>query len=154
MAEKFTQAKVDTWSREAEPGSLLYDSEAKGLRLVRGSTGSSYKHMGRINRRGGRYVTISIGRADEVTLREARTLSAEVRLKLKRGEDPRRPTSSVPTVREALERYLLRDDLTERTKDFYRKNAEGPLRPLLNVPMDEIDREEVRTLHETVKAAM
>ncbi|MBA4227691.1 MAG: hypothetical protein C0456_13770 [Hyphomonas sp.] len=150
MAEKFTQASVTRWLREAEPGQQFYDAEAKGLRLVIGSTGGSYRHVGRINRRGGGYVTVNVGRADEVTLREARTRSAELRLALKRGEDPRRPVTSVPNVQEALERYLLRDDLTERTKEFYRKSVEGPLRPLRRVPMDELDREELRALHERV----
>lgn len=150
MAEKFTKAKVERWLREAQPKSQFYDSEAKGLRLVIGSTGGAYRHVGRINRRGGRYVTINIGRADEVQLTQARTASAEVRLALKRGEDPRRPVTGVPTVEEALERYLRRDDLTERTKEFYRKNVEGPLKSLARVRMDELDREEVRSLHEAV----
>lgn len=148
MAEKFTQAMVDRWLREAEPGQQFYDAEAKGLRLVIGSTGGAYRHVGRINCRGGRYVTINIGRADEVQLRQARTASAEVRLALKRGEDPRKPVSSVPTVQEALDRYLLRDDLTPRTKEFYAGCVSGPLRSLRHVPMDQLDREEMRRLHE------
>ena len=150
MAQKFTQATVDRWLREAEPGQQFYDAEAKGLRLVVGSTGGAYRHVGRINCRGGRYVTINIGRADEVQLRQARTASAEVRLALKRGEDPRRPVSSVPTVEEALDRYLLRDDLTERTKEFYRECLKGPLSKLRHIPMDLLEREEVRSLHEEI----
>lgn len=150
MAEKFTQARVDGWVKDAEAGTQFYDSEAKGLRLVVGSTGGAYKHLGRVNRRGGRYLTISIGRTDEVSLRDARNRSAEVRLALKRGEDPRRPVSGVPTVQEALERYLLRDELSERTKEFYRQCVDGPLRRLKDVPMDGLDREEVRALHEEV----
>ncbi len=83
-------------------------------------------------------------------LRQARTASAEVRLALKRGEDPRRPVSSVPTVEEALDRYLLREDLTERTKEFYRECLKGPLSTLRRIPMDLLEREEVRSLHEEI----
>ncbi|MFN7055709.1 tyrosine-type recombinase/integrase [Hyphomonas sp.] len=150
MADRFKQAAVDRWLREAKAGTQFYDAEAKGLRLVVGSRGGSYKHLGRINRRGGRYVTVSIGRADEVSLRQARTASAEVRLALKRGEDPRRPASTVPTLQEALDRYLSREDLTPRTKEFYRQCVEGPLRSLRDTPMDLLGREEVRALHETI----
>lgn len=150
MAEKFTQSIVDRWVREAEVGRQFYDSEAKGLRLVIGKTGGAYKHVGRINRRGGCYVTLSIGRAAEVSLRQARTLSAEVRLALKRGEDPRRPVTGVPTIQEALDRYVQREDLTDRTKQFYRQCVTGPLSQLRRVSMADLDREEIRSIHEKI----
>ena len=85
MEEKLTQTIVDRWIQESEDGRQFYDSEAKGLRPVIGKTGGTYKHVSRISRRGGCYVTGSIGRAAEVSLRQGGTLRAEVRLAVKQG---------------------------------------------------------------------
>ncbi|WP_241761257.1 tyrosine-type recombinase/integrase [Erythrobacter sp. NAP1] len=121
------------------------------MRLVVGKKGTSYKHVGRINDGTDRYVTVTIGRTDEVSLRAARERSAELRLALRRGEDPRRPKVKVPTIEEAMERYLAgRPDLSAETVRWYRKKVEVPLAPLRKLPVDRIDRETVRSLHEKI----
>ena len=149
MSTRLTQAAVARAAEEHPPGAQIYDSEAKGLRVVVGKTGCSYKHVGRINDGTDRYVSVVIGRTDAVSLRTARERSAELRLALKRGEDPRRPKARTPTVSEALERYLdSRPDLAKHTQDWYRQKAEGPLKSLLKLPADRVEREQCRDLHE------
>ncbi|WP_120633340.1 tyrosine-type recombinase/integrase [Ruegeria sp. EL01] len=149
MTTKLTQATVSRLSEEHPTGTQIYDSEAKGLRLVVGKRGISYKHVGRINDGTDRYVSIIIGRTDEVSLRGARERSAEIRLALRRGDDPRTKKVAVPTIAEALERYLAgRPELSERTTSWYRRKVQGPLDSLRRLPADRIDREAVRSLHE------
>jgi len=151
MTTRLTQAAVTRLGEECPAGTQLYDSEAKGLRLVVGKKGTSYKHVGRINDGTDRYVTVTIGRTDEMSLRAARERSAELRLALRRGDDPRRPKVKVPTIEEAMERYLAgRPDLSAETVRWYRKKVEVPLAPLRKLPVDRIDRETVRTLHEKI----
>ncbi|MEM6563232.1 MAG: integrase arm-type DNA-binding domain-containing protein [Pseudomonadota bacterium] len=149
MTTKLTQAAVSRLSEDHPPGAQIYDSEAKGLRLVVGKRGISYKHVGRINDGTDRYVSVVIGRTNEVSLRSARERSSELRLVLRRGDDPRAKKVAVPTIAEALERYLGgRPDLSKQTAAWYRQKVDGPLKPLSKLPADRIDREAVRSLHE------
>lgn len=149
MATRFTQASVNAAGQEHPPGTQLYDSEVPGLRVVVGKTGCSFKFVGRINDGTDRYVSVSIGRTDDVGLRTARQRATELRLALRRGTDPRTPKSTVPTLADALERYLSgRADLSPATSSWYRQKVEGPLRPLAKLPVDRIDRETARTTHE------
>lgn len=151
MATRLTQAAVTRLDEECQPGKQLYDSEAKGLRLVVGKKGTSYKHVGRIKDGIDRYVTVTIGRTDEMSLKTARERSAELRLALRRGEDPRRPKVKVPAIEQAMERYLAgRPNLSAKTVRWYRKKVEVPLAPLRKLPVDRIDRETVRSLHEKI----
>ena len=151
MTTRLTQAAVSRLAEEQPAGTQLYDSEAKGLRLVVGKRSISYKHVGRINDGTDRYVSVMIGRTDQVSLKSAREHSAELRLALRRGEDPRAKKASVPTIDEAMARYLEgRPDLSDRTVDWYRQKIEGPLSALRKLPADRIDREAVRTLHERI----
>ncbi|SHH71663.1 tyrosine-type recombinase/integrase [Cognatishimia maritima] len=149
MTTKLTQVVVGKLAEQHDAGTQIYDKDAKGLRLVVGKRSISYKHVGRINDGTNRYVTVMIGRTDEVSLKSARERSAELRLALRRGEDPRVKKVSVPTLEQAMERYLNgRKDLTPNTVDSYRRKMNGPLRSLLKLPADRIDREVVRSLHE------
>ncbi|WP_299893032.1 tyrosine-type recombinase/integrase [uncultured Ruegeria sp.] len=149
MTTKLTQAIVYGLAEDHPTSAQIYDSEAKGLRLVVGKRSISYKHVGRINDGTDRYVSIMIGRTDEVSLRGARERSAELRLALRRGDDPRTKKVAVPTIADALERYLEgRPDLSERTASWYRQKVNGSLSSLRKLPVDRIDREAVRSLHE------
>lgn len=149
MTIKLTQAAISRLSEDHPAGTQIYDSEAKGLRLVVGKRGISYKHVGRINDGTDRYVSVMIGRTDELSLRSARERSAELRLALRRGDDPRAKKVAVPTIAEAFERYLSgRPDLSQQTISWYRQKVDGPLKALRKLPADRIDREAVRTLHE------
>ena len=150
MATRLTQALVNSARDDHPQGTQVYDSEMSGLRLVVGRRSSSFKLVGRINDGTGRYVSVLIGRADEVSLRKARERAAELRLALRRGEDPRTPRRAVPTLGQAWERYrdARAGELRPQTVDWYERKVAGPLRPLRDVPMDRIDREAVRSLHE------
>lgn len=152
MATKLTQALVDRAPGENEPGTQIYDAEVSGLRLVVGRKSSSFKLVGRINDGTDRYVSIVIGRASEVSLRDARARATELRLALRRGEDPRRPKAAVPTLAQAMDRYLESrgEELRPQTQAWYRAKVDGPLSPLRALPVDMIDRDRVRELHEKI----
>jgi integrase len=149
MATKLTQTIVNGAQEEHEAGTQLYDSEVPGLRVVVGKTGCSFKFVGRINDGTDRYVSVAIGRTDDLSLRTARERATELRLALRRGNDPRAPKASVPSLGDALERYLTtRPDLSAATSSWYRQKVEGPLKPLAKLPVDRIDRETARATHE------
>lgn len=150
MATKLTQALVNRAMEDHEPGTQIYDAEVSGLRLVVGKTSCSFKLVGRINDGTDRYVSVVIGRTDEVGLRKAREDAAALRLALRRGEDPRTPKKSVPTLSEAWERYrdARRGELRPRTVEWYQSRIDIPLAKLKKLPIDRIDRETVRALHE------
>ena len=149
MTTSLTQALVAKLHEEHPQGAILYDATVPGLRVVVGKKASSFKLMGKINNPGGCYVTVTLGRTDQVSLKTARAEAQEIRLKLSRGEDPRRVKTEVPTLAQALERYLdSRPDLSPRTKQWYRDKVDGSLKKLKNTRMDAIDRETARALHE------
>ncbi|WP_192924563.1 tyrosine-type recombinase/integrase [Sinorhizobium meliloti] len=152
MTTKLTQGAVNKLAEEHPAGTQIYDTETAGLRIVVGSKSASYKLVGRINDGSGRYVSLIIGRTDEVSLRTARERSAELKLALRRGDDPRRPKGSVPSLRTAWERYRTTRgaELQESTVTWYEGKILGPLKTVLDVPLDKLDREAVRALHEKI----
>lgn len=152
MATRLTQALANKAMEDHAAGTQVYDAEVSGLRLVVGKRSASYKLVGRINDGTDRYVSVVIGRTDEVSLRTARERAAELRLALRRGDDPRTPKAAVPTLEAAFERYAeaRRGELSPRTMAWYRQKVDGPLSSLRRLPVDRIDRERVRTLHERI----
>ena len=150
MATRLTQGLINKVCEQNEPGTQIYDAEIAGLRVVAGKNSASYKLVGRINDGSKRYVSVVVGRTDEVSLKSARDKATELRLALRRGEDPRSSKTSVPNVQDAFDRYLesRRDELSPKTVEWYRQKVEGPLATLRNVPADKVDREQVRALHE------
>lgn len=152
MATRLTQALANRAMEDHAAGTQVYDAEVSGLRLVVGKRSASYKLVGRINDGTDRYVSVVIGRTDEVSLRTARERAAELRLALRRGDDPRTPKAAVPTLEAAFERYAeaRRGELSPRTMAWYRQKVDGPLSSLRRLPVDRIDRERVRTLHERI----
>ena len=145
MTTQLSQSSVGKLHEEHPQGAIFYDATVPGLRDVVGKKASSFKLMGRINNPGGTYVTVSLGRTDQVSLKTAHAEAQAIRLKLARGEDPRRVKLEVPTMIEALERYLgSRPDLQPSTQAWYRAKVEGPLKKLKNTRMDAIDRETAR----------
>jgi integrase len=133
-------------------GTQLYDDEVSGLRVVVGKRGSSFKFVGRINDGSERYISVVLGRTTDLSLKAARTRSVELRLALKRGEDPRIKKKAVPTVGEAADRYLESrgKELRPRTQEWYREKVDRPLAHLKKVPMDRLEREQMRALHEKI----
>lgn len=154
MTTRLTQALATSLANTSPPGSIHYDEEVSGLRIVVGSKSSSYKLVGRINNGSALYVTLTIGRVDEMSLKTARQKAIELRQALARGEDPRRPKSAVPTVQQALDRYIATNqgNLRPSTLADYRRSLEGPLRSILKLPMDTIDRALCRNLHEKLSS--
>jgi integrase len=137
-------------ARDEHPrGAQVYDSEVPGLRLVVGSRSCSWKVVGRVNDGSGRYVSVSLGSSGDLSLKSARQLASEVRLALKRGEDPRvkKDGAEVPTVSEALERYLSERDLRPSTEEWYRRKMAGPLSAVAGKRVDHVSRDDCRTLH-------
>ena len=75
---KLTQGLVNDVMGKHPPGTQLHDDDMPGLRVVVGSKSASFKLVGRINDRTDRYVSIIIGRTNEVSLRTARERAAEL----------------------------------------------------------------------------
>ncbi|MFD1331118.1 tyrosine-type recombinase/integrase [Methylopila musalis] len=152
MGTKLTQGTVNRIAEEHEAGQQIYDADVSGLRIVVGSKSSSYKLVGRINDGSDRYVSIVIGRTDEVSLKTAREKAAELKLALRRGEDPRAPKRAVPSLRKAWERYkeTRGPELQPSTVAWYEEKVLAVLKPILEIPLDKLDRETVRALHEKI----
>lgn len=152
MSTKLTQAAVNRLAEDHPTGAQIYDADVSGLRIVVGSKSSSYKLVGRINDGSERYVSIIIGRTDEISLKTARDKAAELKLALRRGEDPRAPKRSTPSLRAAWERYkeTRGPELQPSTLVWYEEKVLRVLKPILDVPLDKLDRETVRALHEKI----
>ncbi|MDP3492854.1 MAG: tyrosine-type recombinase/integrase [Hyphomonadaceae bacterium] len=137
---------------ECAPGKQVYDDQVSGLRIVVGKKSASFKLVGFLNDGTGRYFSSMIGRTDEVSLKTARTRAIDLKQKARQGVDPRKPKSTVPTLDEALQRYLdsRGASLQPRTRDWYAEKVQGPLSSLRKLPVDRIDREQVRALHERI----
>ncbi len=149
MTTKLTQATVNRARDDHPPGTQLHDSEVSGLRLVVGKTSCSWKLVGRINDGSKRYVSIVLGRTDELSLKTARDEATKVRLALRRGIDPRQVKTQVPNVAEGLRRYLAsRPELSPATVQWYEAKVRNNLRSVAKLPCDKVDRETVRALHE------
>lgn len=151
MSEKLTQARVDRAMEKELPGTILYDAQVGGLRFVVGKKSCSWKVVSTINDGTSRPISVTLGRSDQLSAKEARANALALKLKLSNGEDPRRAKKVIPTVQDALDRYLSsRSDLSPRTVEFYVSMVAGPLKQLRKLPMDRIDREQVRSLHEKI----
>ena len=72
MATKLTQSVVDKIRHDQKPGKQIYDAAVSGLRIVVGKNSASYKLVGRINDGTDLYISLLIGRTDEVSLKSAR----------------------------------------------------------------------------------
>ena len=152
MTTRLTQATVNRIAELHEKGAQVYDEDVSGLRIVVGSKSDSYKLVGRINDGSDRYVSIVIGRTDEVSLNTARDKANELRLTLRRGDDPRFAKRAVTCLRTAWARYkdTRGVELRPSTVGWYEEKVQGPLKPILDIPFDRLDRETVRSLHEKI----
>lgn len=156
MPERLTQARVDRVLQTEEAGAQVYCDEVPGLRIKVGKKSATYRYVGTCNDGRSTPVSVTIGRTDAMTVRQAKQRAREIKLQLSQGIDVRqdRRRSEVPTVAEALEGYLAsRDDLSPKTERWYRGMVDGPQRSLSRRRMDEVSRDECRRIHEkaTVK---
>ena len=106
MATKLTQIVVDKIRNDHATGTQVYDAEVSGLRIVVGKKCASYKLMGRINDGTDRYISVIIGRTNEVSLKSARERAKELRIALRRGDDPRAPKNAIPSLNAVAESYF------------------------------------------------
>ena len=152
MATKLTQCVVDKIRHDHEAGTQVYDAEVSGLRIVVGKKSASYKLMGRINDGTDRYISVIFGRTNEVSLKSARERAKELRIALRRGDDPRAPKNAIPSLNAVAESYFATrgQELSPQTLKWYRQKIEGPLSTLKKIPVDRIDRATVRALHEKI----
>lgn len=84
-----------------KPGTQLYDTEVSGLRVRIGRKSSSYKLVTDqwSNGRKIRSLSITIGRTNEISLKEARDLAIENKIAVRRGENPNhRPTAGMTLI--------------------------------------------------------
>jgi integrase len=119
------------------------------MRVKIGAKTATYRYCGTINDGTSRPFNVTIGRTDLMTLKQAQDKARHIKLQASQGEDPRRPDKpDVPTVSQALERYVDGRNLSPRTSDWYRSMVEGPLASIARRRMDELSRDECRNLHE------
>lgn len=90
MPTKLTQGIVNKARGTYPPGKQLYDSEVSGLRLVVGKKSASFKLVTDqwVNGRKVRAISVTLGRSDELSPKEARHRAVENKLAVRRGENP------------------------------------------------------------------
>ena len=137
MGHRITQAVVDRLGGD-RAGEVMMDGDVPGLRIRIGKRGSSYRLHGTINNGRSVPVTLTVGRTDEISLREARDRARELKARMRRGEDPRAPKLSTPTVQEAADAYLDEADLAPRTRDFYRGAISRFAASVRGTPIDKL----------------
>lgn len=155
MPEKLTQTRVDRVLQTEEAGAQIYCDEVPGLRIKVGKRSATYRYVGTCNDGRSTPISLTIGRIDAMTLRQAKHKAREIKLQLSQGVDVRqdRRRKEVPTVAEALAGYLAsRDDLSPKTERWYRGMVDGPLKSLARRRMDEVSRDECRRIHEKASA--
>ncbi|MEM0961674.1 MAG: integrase arm-type DNA-binding domain-containing protein [Bacteroidota bacterium] len=153
MTTRLDQRTVDGLRRGGDP-ETLYDADVPGLRLRVGRRSASWVVVGTVNDGTSAPVSLTLGRADALTLREARAQARELRLRLSRGEDPRearrRQDRDGTTPREALERHLAeRPNLSARTVEYYRHWLEATGR-WADRPLADMTRTDARRLFAAV----
>ena len=156
MTSKLSQRLVEGALRDNPPGTQLYCDTVPGLRVKVGRRSASYRYVGTCNHGRNTPVSLTIGRTDAMTLKQAQGAARELKLRLSRGEDPRadKRRAEVPTVAEALDGYLKSraGDLSPATVKWYHAMIDGPLRSLARRRMDELSRDECRRTHERTTA--
>lgn len=150
MPEKLTQVTIDRVNSTHSPGSQLYCNKVPALRIRVGKKSATYFYTGTINVAGSPAFSMTIARTDLVTLKQAQDSARQIKLDASQGKDPRRPrTEVVPTVAEALDKYLRsRNDLSPKTVHWYQSMVDGPLKRLANKSLDKLSRDDCRTTHE------
>ena len=82
----------------------------------------------------------------------ARDKANELKLVLRRGDDPRSTKRTVLCLRAAwtTSRETRGVELRPSTVGWYEDKVMRPLEPILDIPFDRLDRETVRSLHEKI----
>ena len=103
MKTTLTQKKISSL-KLVEKEQTISDVNVPGFHVRQTKWGCYYAWRG--ERNGKRY-KIEIGSVNDISLSEARELANQFRLKMKSGEDPRRPQKqSDPTLAEVYEEFV------------------------------------------------
>lgn len=130
----------------ASNGQVLYcDSELPGFWLLVGKTSKTYLAKGRVNRKD---VRCSIGKHGVFTTEEARRDARLMLADMARGIDPnaikKEKARKRLTFGDAFEKFLeVKQDLSIRTVDDYKKAVKNYLEDWKNKPLDQITKEMV-----------
>ncbi|MBS1955291.1 MAG: DUF4102 domain-containing protein [Cyanobacteria bacterium SZAS-4] len=145
---KLTQKIVDIRSAPASGKELIRDDELRGFGLSITKRSKTYFVECRVN---GKQRRATIGRADLITLEEARTKARKLLAEMTSGFDPhlekRNEKANSITLIEVLEEYLAVKQLKKSTVTEYRRVIKKSLKDWLNKPVVEITKNMVEDRH-------
>jgi len=151
---KLTQKMSDTTPHPAPGGQLIVrDEELKGfgLRITQGA--KSYFVERRVN---GTKRRVTIGRADLLSLEEARLKARQILLDMASAIDPtaekRNEKTASITLIELLEEYLQVRTLKASTVSVYRRVITRKLKDWLHRPVVEITKDMVQLRHKALSS--
>jgi integrase len=146
---KLTQRAVDGLRTPDPSGEqrLYWDTEMRGFGVLCSGTSDvkTYVVKGSVEGRG---VRRTLGRANVLSLAEARLRAKEMMVSFYGGNDPKVKRAGNATLRLALEQYLAaRQNLTRRSRDSYRETIHRYLASWLDRPLRSITRDMVEQRH-------
>jgi integrase len=146
---KLTQRVVDKL-RAAHGQELFWDHSFPGFGVLVSRQTRTYVVKGKIA--GGRSVRRKIGRADVLSLEEARAEAKKVLFGFNAGVDPRQKKASAATLRQMLDAYVQAPTLKPRTIEFYRGTVTRYMGHWLDKPIGSITRDMVEKRHKQIAA--
>ena len=131
---------------------LVHDVDLKGFYLLIGKRRRTYMVQGdlKLDGKRGKSVKISVGSAEEMALREARSVAKLYLVELSHGRHPKTPTEqnvespagSEITLRQAWDRYreahMIRKGRSEKTIHNYREHIERHFAVWLDKPVADL----------------
>jgi integrase len=146
--QKLTQ-KISDITKAPQKGKLIIrDSEVKGFGLSVSSRSKSYFVECRVN---GLKRRATVGRADLMTLEDARNEGRKLLSEMLAGFDPhvekRNEKVASVTLLEVLEEYLRVRTLKPSTVEVYRRVVKKSLKDWLSLPVSEITKNMVEDRH-------
>ena len=146
--ERLTQKVVDTTKPTGQGKLLIRDSELKGFGLGVSGRSKSYFVECRVN---GMKRRTTVGRADLITLEDARAKARKLLVEMLDGFDPsaekRNEKVASITLIELLEEYLQVRTLKASTAKVYRRVITKKLKDWLHLPIVEITKDMVEQRH-------
>ncbi len=146
--QKLTQKIIDITKTPPQGKLIIRDSELKGFGLSVSSRSKSYFVECRVN---GLKRRATVGRADLMTLEDARNEGRKLLAEMLAGFDPhaekRNEKVASITLLELLEEYLAVRTLKPSTVEVYRRVIKKSLREWLNKPITEITKNMVEDRH-------
>ena len=146
---------TETIAEKLTAGKVLRDSRFKGLLALGRKVSTTWAYQTDLRRNGRfiRTVRVTLGRQDEMSLKEARVSAANVQAQIRSGIDPNAENKSTKklTMLKVLEDHILERSLAERTIEDYRSHwtdrKRNTLYPFRNLHPRDITRNDVRNLN-------